>query len=84
MKVFIEILESDFCPKCKVVKERVLKVAREMGVQVKVLDPVKDIHRITELKLLTSPAVVINGKVKFAGIVPSEEKIRMAIKEELS
>ncbi|HIC96911.1 MAG TPA: thioredoxin family protein [Aquificaceae bacterium] len=83
MGAFIEVLESDFCPKCKVVKERVLKVAREMGAQVRVLDPVRDARRITELRILTSPAVVINGKIKFAGVIPSEGKIRKAIEEEL-
>ena len=83
MSVLIELLESNFCPKCAVVKERVEKVAREFGAQIKFLDPVEDYGRIVELGILTSPAVVINGKVKFAGIIPTEEKIREAIKEEM-
>ncbi|GEM_PF-2856563 len=84
MEVLVEVLESDFCPKCAVVKERVLKVAREMGARVVVLDPIKDTDRITKLGILTAPAVAVNGKVKFAGVVPSEEKIRKAIEEESS
>lgn len=79
----MELVESDFCPKCAVVKERVLKVAKDLGAEVKLLDPVEDAERIVDLGILTSPAVVVNGKVKFAGVVPSEEKIRKAIEEEM-
>ncbi len=83
MGILVEVLESNFCPKCAVVKERVLKVAEELNAEVKLLDPIKDTDRIVELGLLTSPAVVINGKIKFAGVVPSEEEIKRAIREEL-
>ena len=54
-----------------------------MGIEVKLLDPIKDSERIVELGILTSPAVAVNGKVKFAGTVPSEEKIKRAIEEEM-
>ncbi len=84
MSVVVELLESNFCPKCAVVKDRVEKVAREMGVKVRLLDPIEDADRIVELGILTSPAVVVNGKVKFAGVVPTEEKIKKAIEEELA
>ncbi len=84
MSVVVELLESNFCPKCAVVKDRVEKVAKEMGVKVRLLDPIEDVDRIVELGILTSPAVVVNGKVKFAGVVPTEEKIRKAIEEELA
>ena len=77
-------MESNFCPKCAVVKERVMKVAEDMGVEVRLLDPIEDTERIVNLGILTSPAVVVNGKVKFAGVIPTEEKIRKAIEEELS
>jgi len=83
MGVVVELLESNFCPKCAVVKDRVEEVAKELGVEVRLLDPIKDIERITELGILTSPAVVVNGKVKFAGVVPTKEKIRKTIEEEL-
>ncbi len=82
MGVVVELLESNFCPKCAVVKDRVEKVAKELGVEVRLLDPIEDTDRIVELGILTSPAVVVNGKVKFAGVVPTEEKIRKAIEEE--
>jgi len=80
----VELIESDFCPKCAVVRERVERVARLMGVEVKLLNPIDHADRIVELGILTTPAVVVNGKVKFAGVVPTEEKIREAIEEELS
>ncbi|WP_457601154.1 thioredoxin family protein [Hydrogenivirga sp.] len=82
--VVIELLESNFCPKCAAVKEKVTKVAKELGVEVKMLDPIDDADRIVELGVLTSPAVIVNGKVKFAGVIPTEEKIRQAVEEELS
>jgi len=84
MGVVVELLESNFCPKCAVVKERVMKVAEDMGVEVRLLDPIEDAERIVNLGILASPAVVVNGKVKFAGVIPTEEKIREAIEEELS
>lgn len=84
MKVVVEVLEAGYCPKCAVVKDRVLKVAEDLEVEVKVLDPIRDADRIAELGILTSPAVVVNSKIKFAGVVPSEEKIRKAIEEEIS
>jgi len=84
MGVMVEVLESNFCPKCAVVKDRVEKVAREMGVEVRLIDPIEEADRIVDLGILTSPAVIVNGKVKFAGVVPSEEKIRKAIEEEIS
>ncbi len=84
MEIVVELLEANSCPKCAVVKDRVMKVAREMGAQVRLLDPVEDCDRVVELGILTSPAVVINGKVKFAGVIPTEEKIKEAIQEELS
>jgi glutaredoxin len=82
MGVLIEVLEAGYCPKCGVVKERVLKLAAELGAEVKVIDPLRDPDRVVELNLLTSPAVVINGRVRFAGTVPSEEELRAAIEEE--
>jgi len=84
MGVVVELIESDFCPKCAVVRERVEKVAKSMGVEVRLLNPIEHADRIVELRILTSPAVVVNGKVKFAGVVPTEEKIRKAIEEEFS
>ena len=83
MGVVVELLESNFCPKCAVVKDRVERVAKELGIEVKLLDPIEDTERIVELGILTSPAIVVNGKVKFAGVVPTEEKIKRAIEEEL-
>ncbi len=83
MDVVVELLESNFCPKCAAVKDKVLKVANEMGVEVRLLDPIDDADRIVDLGVLTSPAVIVNGKVKFAGVVPTEEKIRQAIEEEI-
>ncbi len=84
MKVKVEILKSSFCPKCATVKEKVIKVSKELGVDVSLLDPVEDTDRIVELGILTSPAVVVNGKVKFVGVIPTEEKIKQAILEEMT
>ncbi len=84
MSVLVEVLDSDFCPKCARVREKVIRVAEEVGAEVRILDPVGDTDRIVELGILTAPAVVINGRVKFAGNVPSEEEIREAIEEENS
>ena len=81
MGVVVEVIESNACPKCAKVKEVAEEVCKETGAQLRILDPIRDSDRIVDLGILTSPAVVINGKVKFIGIVPSREDLKKAIEE---
>jgi len=44
---------------------------------------VTDIKKISEYKIFATPALVINGKVKASGRIPSPEEIKRWIKEEM-
>ena len=79
------MLKSESCPKCKAVKEIVFEAIKDMkNVEIKFLDPITDSKRIVELGIVSAPVIVINGKVKFSGIIPKKEDILRAINEECS
>lgn len=61
------------CPKCKATMEVVSKVAKEHGFDGKI-EKVEDITAIISYGVMSTPAVVIDGKVAFAGGVPSKEQ----------
>ena len=42
---------------------------------------VSDIKKIMEYKILATPGLVINGKVKFSGRIPSLEEIKAWIRD---
>lgn len=70
----IEILGMG-CPKCKMLYENAKRAAEEKGVQVEV-EKVEDMTKITEYGVMMTPALVIDGKVKAAGKIPSAEEIK--------
>jgi len=85
-KVIIEILESEGCAKCVGLRERVKGVVHQLkdkNIEVKHLDLFDDQERIIELRIYTSPALIINGKLYFMGTIPSEEEIKNIILENL-
>ena len=62
------------CTNCKNTINLISQVAESQGVAV-VLEKVEDIRQIMGYGVLSTPGVVINGKVVHAGGVPSREKI---------
>lgn len=44
---------------------------------------VTDIKKIMEYKILGTPALVINGKVKSAGKIPTKSEIKQWLEEEI-
>ncbi len=62
------------CTNCKNTINLISQVAQSQGVAV-VLKKVEDIRQIMGYGVLSTPGVVINGKVVHAGGVPSREKI---------
>jgi protein-disulfide isomerase len=45
---------------------------------------VTDIKKIMEYKILGTPGLVINGKVKCAGKIPAKSQIKQWIEEEIA
>jgi len=62
------------CANCKNTIALIDQVARDKGVAV-ALSKVEDIKDIMAYGVMSTPGVVINGKVVHAGGVPSREKI---------
>lgn len=63
------------CAKCKSTFAVVERVVKESGIEVRVVK-VDDIEEIMRYNILSTPAVVIDGKVVVKGRVPSESEIR--------
>jgi len=70
----IKILGSG-CPRCAEVEKRIFNVLARLSLAADV-QKVKDIKEIAEYGVWGTPGVVINGKVKSSGRIPSEEEIK--------
>ena len=62
------------CANCKNTLALVEQVAREKGVTIK-LEKVEDLPAIMGYGVMSTPGVVIDGKVVHSGGVPSREKV---------
>jgi small redox-active disulfide protein 2 len=69
------------CPRCGEVEKRTINALAELKVGADV-QKVTDIRKIAEYKTFSTPGLVINGKVKSSGRIPSQEEIMRWIEEE--
>lgn len=74
----IEVLGPG-CPKCKRTFEVVSKFVQSRGLPHEVVK-VESIEAMMNYGLLSSPAVVIDGKVVIRGKVPSDKELEKIIK----
>jgi small redox-active disulfide protein 2 len=70
------------CPRCHEVEKRTMNALIELDVAAD-MQMVTDIKKIIEYKIAGTPGLVINGKVKCSGRIPSVSEIKNWIKEEL-
>ena len=73
----IEILGTG-CAKCHKLDELVRSTVKEAGISAEITK-VEDIKKIMTYGVMTTPALVIDGKVKVAGKVPSIAEIKELI-----
>ncbi len=66
------------CPKCKALEKATREAVAEIGIDAQV-SKVEDIVEIMNYGIMTTPAIVINGKVVMKGRVPSVEEIKRLI-----
>ncbi len=66
------------CPKCKALEKATLEAVAEAGIDAQV-SKVEDIVEIMNYGVMTTPAIVIDGKVVMKGRVPSVEEIKSII-----
>jgi small redox-active disulfide protein 2 len=69
----IEVLGTG-CAKCKTLYESVQKAVKEKGIEADIIK-VEDIPSIMKYGIMSTPALVINGQVKFSGKVASIAEI---------
>jgi len=69
----IKILGSG-CPKCQRLEQLTREVATDLGVDVQI-EHVRDMAKIMEFAVLSTPALVVDGEVKASGRMPSKEDI---------
>lgn len=70
----IKVLGSG-CANCKTTIALIEQVAQDKGVEIKV-DKVQDMQAIIGCGVMSTPGVVIDGKVVHSGGVPSRDKIQ--------
>lgn len=76
----IRILGSG-CPRCRELQKRTIDVLAELNAAADVAK-VTDMKKIMEYRIMATPGLVINGKVKSWGRIPSKDEIKKWIEEE--
>ncbi len=78
----IEILGVG-CAKCHKLEEMVRDIASKEGINADI-SKVEDFKKIINYGVMTKPALVVNGDVKVAGKIPSEDQIKSWLKNSKS
>ena len=63
------------CSRCQQLARATEQAAKELGLEYN-LEKITDYKQITALRIMMTPALVINGTLKIAGKVPSVEEIK--------
>jgi len=66
------------CPKCKKLAENAEAAAKEAGIDYE-LSKVKELREIMGFGVMTTPALVVDGRVKVAGRVPEVSELKTLI-----
>ncbi len=68
------------CAKCNSLYAAAEAAAKELGLEYE-MEKISDIEKITEMGVMMTPAIAVNGEVKFAGRVPSAESLKKMLSE---
>ncbi len=66
------------CANCKRLTENTEKAVQELGLEAPV-EKVTDIREIMAFRVLMTPGLAVDGQVKAAGRVPSDEEIKQIL-----
>ncbi len=75
----IQILGTG-CARCRMLTANAEKAVQELGLQTEI-EKVTDIKDIMKFQILMTPGLVIDGKIKTAGRIPSPEQIKQMLLE---
>ncbi|MDD2619465.1 MAG: thioredoxin family protein [Syntrophomonadaceae bacterium] len=74
----IEVLGTG-CTKCKQLEKDVYNALAELDIAADV-SKVQDIKQIMSYKIISTPALVVDGQVKIAGRLPRKEELHSYLK----
>jgi len=74
----IEVLGTG-CAKCKQLEKDVYNALAELNIAADV-SKVQDIQKIMSYKIMSTPALVVDGQVKIAGRIPRKEELHSYLK----
>lgn len=75
----VKILGSG-CAKCKKLEEKVKEVASQNNITAE-FQKVSELQDIMSYKIMMTPGLVINEKVKSTGVIPKDEQILQWLQE---
>ncbi len=75
----IEVLGTG-CAKCKQLEKDVYDALAELNITADV-SKVQDIKQIMSYKIISTPALVVDGQVKIAGRLPRKEELHSYLEE---
>ena len=79
--ITIQVLGSG-CPNCKRLEKIAKEAVESLGVEGEVVK-VTDFNKIADLGVMSTPGLIINGKIASTGRVPAQEEVADWIQEAL-
>lgn len=74
----IQILGTG-CPKCKKLYDNALKAAKELNLDFEI-EKIEDIDKITDMGVMFTPALAIDGEVKVVGKALDSDEIKKLLR----
>jgi len=68
------------CSKCNTLYEAAEQVATESGIEF-TIEKITDMMKFMDYGVMITPALVVNGKLKVAGKIPTNDEIKQFISE---
>ena len=63
------------CARCKKLAELTENAAKALGIDYE-LEKITDITKIAEHGVMSTPVLIVDGEIKVAGNIPSEEQLK--------
>jgi len=77
MKTKIQVLGMG-CPKCNKLYAAAEAAAKELGLDYE-MEKISDINKITDMGVMMTPALAVNGVVKFSARIPASDELKKII-----
>ena len=77
-KLIVKVLGGG-CKNCHILAEEVQKAADEMGIEID-LEKVEEYSAIVMLGVMSTPALIVNGKIQFEGCVKKSIDLKQYLK----